>query len=168
MKTEPRQTGKAAKRGFRSFRVVLILGVTLCIVLSLMEALNLYPMGTGSKRYARKWITRLQSPHSIEEAEKEIPNLFVRRFDDGSWVMGVCKDSHTSPWGGTVVVRDSNGSVGAFFGHVCGSRFLVVPMNPERRNLEEFYKFFGEGSGYLKFEEYTDSATDSSPGLKTL
>jgi hypothetical protein len=83
-----------------------------------------FGLGKGSPAYAAKWRARLHPLSDPDAARATHPEIEVLRFGNGEWVIGVSDDSHASHWGGTVVVKDSTGQVRAFFGHVCGSRFL--------------------------------------------
>jgi hypothetical protein len=83
-----------------------------------------FGMGEGNPAYAQKWHDRLQPLADPDAAAALYPEVEVLWFANGEWVIGVSDDSHASHWGGTVVVRDSAGQVHAYFGHVCGPRFL--------------------------------------------
>lgn len=131
---------------FRIFLLLLVLGVVWMLF---------KPMGEGSPRYARKWMARLASIESVAQAARELPEAVTHRFEDGEWVVGVCKDSHGSPWGGTIVVKDSRGEVRAFFGHVCGPGFIKMILSrmraDQRDDLDGFYETIGRS-----FEEYEE------------
>jgi hypothetical protein len=83
------------------------------------------PMGVGSVRHATEWRERFRTLSKPEAAKRAYPEIVEKRFDNGEWIFGICEDSHTSPEGGTIVVKDSNGRIRAFFGHVCGSTWLA-------------------------------------------
>jgi hypothetical protein len=108
-------------------------------------------MGQGSPRYAQKWRQAFLSLPDPETAENRYPEIAVKRYRNEEWVFGVCEDSHSSHWGGTVIVKDSTGRVRAFFGHVCGQRFLAHALE-QSESLQDFY-----GSGPMTsfgFREY--------------
>jgi hypothetical protein len=72
-----------------------------------------------------------------EEARRRYSGVAAKRFDNGEWVFGVCRDSHAYRDGGTVVIKDSTGAVRAFFGHVCGGHFLEGGLR-DAKSLAEF------------------------------
>jgi hypothetical protein len=95
----------------------------------------------GSVKLARKWKAELSQYRTPDEAVARNQDVFVRRFDNGEWLIGRCRNSH-GLWaigGGTVVVKDSTGQVRAFFGHVCGDK---IPSNEdwECSDLASFYR----------------------------
>lgn len=45
---------------------------------------------------------------------------------------------YLSSGGGTLVVKDSRGAIRAFFGHVCGPRFLEGQLE-RAKSLDDFY-----------------------------
>lgn len=95
-------------------------------------------MGTGSPSYAQKWSKQLKQCRSLEDAQTRYPNIFVYSFSQTEWFIGVCDDSHSSAWGGTIVLRDYTGKVHCFFGHVCSSGFLrALFCRKDIRNIEE-------------------------------
>ena len=65
--------------------------------------------------------------------------IYQRRFPDGKWIIGVCKDSHAFEDGGTIVVKDSQGKIYCFLGHVCGFNFLRSIFKSST-DLESVYK----------------------------
>src|SRR5262249_30232056 len=83
-----------------------------------------FGLGEGSPAFRETWRARLRPLADPDAAAALYPDVEVVRFAGGEWVIGVSDDSHASAWGGTVVVKDSTGRVRAFFGHVCGPRFL--------------------------------------------
>lgn len=103
-----------------------LLTITLLLAFALAFALFMLnkPMGTGSTSYADDWMERLSDISSPDEAQRKYDDVAVKRFEHGEWIVGVCRDSHASMFGGTIVTRDSRGNTRAFFGHVCGSSFL--------------------------------------------
>lgn len=116
---------------------IITLGIITLIVLSSL------PMGKGSESFARKWTSKLKNIESVNEFKKEYPEESYIELPSGDWAVGVSSDSHASPWGGTVVIKDSSGNTRSFFGHVCGSRYLTMFFNDklEHKNLEDLYKF---------------------------
>src|SRR5262245_43434026 len=65
----------------------------------------------GSPQYAAKWRTAFEGVGDPEEAQRRYPEAAAKRFENGEWVFGVCRDSHTYQDGGTIVVKDSTGAV---------------------------------------------------------
>lgn len=97
-------------------------------------------MGEGSPRYARKWMARLSEVSSFKEAKERWPGLFERTLPSGESVFGIADNSHGNPFGGTVVMRDSNGKVSAYFGHVCGVNGIGAYVHPKRSpDLKSLY-----------------------------
>jgi hypothetical protein len=96
---------------------VLLLVVVVALVLA-------GSMGTGSNWRASVWRERLASIKSVEEARQRFPELEVLQFGDGTWMVLASENSHANPLGGTIVARDSRGSMHAFFGHVCGESLV--------------------------------------------
>jgi hypothetical protein len=119
---------------------------------------SMFHMGTGSRRYARKWRKQLLACHSLDEVKQHFncfviegrtggggtrvdvtktvagrPQALIKSFPDGRWIACVHADSHGAWGGGTIVTRDSSGEIHIFFGHVCGWLYA----NGE--TLEEFY-----------------------------
>lgn len=80
----------------------------------------------GSPELALEWKTALMPLADPEEAEQKNSRVQAKHFRTGEWVFGLCQNSHGLQrlGGGTVVVKDSRGSVRAFFGHVCGPDWL--------------------------------------------
>jgi hypothetical protein len=105
----------------------------------------------GSPEYAAQWRDALTQFSDPDHAAAKHPEVSVQRFHNGEWVFGVCRDSHSHADGGTIVVKDSNGKVRAFFGHVCGGGFLDGRM-ALTHSLSEFYQFFE--TGQFEFREY--------------
>ncbi len=113
-------------------------------------------MGKGSSLYAKKWTKKLRAIDSITMAKSKYPNIFSFLFEDGQWLVGVCSDSHASPWGGTIVIHDSKRNTHSFFGHVCGSEFLKMVVKSqafEYKGPEEVYKYLLKND----FTEYTQN-----------
>jgi hypothetical protein len=108
------------------------------------------PSGVGSPEDARLWRARFESVPDPETAQSKYPGVDVKNYDNGEWVFGVCTDSHTSMWGGTVVVKDSRGQTRAFFGHVCGNKYLEWRLR-DTKSLDDFY-----GSETWKMHGFTE------------
>jgi hypothetical protein len=126
------------------------------VILFVLVVIALFPNmhnGDGSPSYALECIAEFAGIDSVDQAEKTISQFrsrststgewaSSRKFDNGQWVFGVCRDSHSSRHGGTVVVKDSRGDVRVFFGHVCGALQLSMPINEEEvEDLDGFYEF---------------------------
>jgi hypothetical protein len=97
--------------------------------------------GTGSPEEAAKMRMKLESITSPEAGIGCDREYIWKRFDSGEWVLGICRDSHAF-WGkytgGTVVLKDSRGKTGTYFGHVCGHAPMEMPMH-RAYSLDEFY-----------------------------
>ena len=106
----------------------------------------------GSPEYAARWRAAFEPLDDPEEARRRYPEVVAKRFEDGRWVFGVCRDSHAYRDGGTVVVKDSTGAVRAFFGHVCGGSYLASSLR-DAKSLEEFYR--SDWWTTFAFSEYT-------------
>jgi len=104
--------------------VVKALLALLLISVLLIFLISFLPMGTGSESYANKWSEKFVSIKNVNQAIEMYPEINYKTFENGDWIIGICSDSHYNPWGGTIVTKDSNGTIKSFFGHVCGSRAL--------------------------------------------
>jgi hypothetical protein len=104
--------------------LILIAGLVAYVITCTPISTWVFGLGAGSPAFAEKWRARLQPIGDPDSATALYSDIEVVRFKDGDWVIGVSDDSHASPWGGTVVVKDSTGATRAFFGHVCGPGFL--------------------------------------------
>ncbi len=106
----------------------------------------------GSASLAEEWKLVLEPLGNVEDATQKEPLVQGKRFADGDWVFGLCRDSHGrfKQGGGTLVVKDSRGKVRAFFGHVCGWLALETMLR-EQKSLDEFYKYLLE---QWQFQEY--------------
>jgi len=111
-------------------------------------------MGVGSVRDANEWRRRFLDLSDPEAASQAFPEVVSKRFPDGTWAFGVCTDSHASPEGGTIVLKDSTGAIRAFFGHVRGPQYLRSLLVAVK-SLDELYQEprTGRISG-LRFGEY--------------
>ena len=95
-------------------------------------------LGRGNEGDAQKWLDRFKGLPDPESAKAAYPDVDTKRFPNGEWVFGVSTDSHHSHWGGTLVIKDSDGRVSAWFGHVCGQSKLLW-MSQSKNSLREFY-----------------------------
>jgi hypothetical protein len=95
---------------------------------------------TRSPLLAEEWKGVLEPLENVEDAMQKEPGVQGKRFVDGDWVFGLCRDSHGrfKQGGGTLVVKDSRGKVRAFFGHVCGWLNLETILR-DQKSLDEFY-----------------------------
>ncbi len=91
------------------------------------------------EEYAARWREALAPLSDPDAARSQYQEVAGKRFANGEWVFGVCRDSHGFSGGGALVVKDSTGRVRTFFGHVCGSGRLEYMLR-EVNSLEEFYK----------------------------
>jgi hypothetical protein len=117
-----------------------------------MRALNSGPeLGRGSPKNAAKWKATFENLSEPELVKTRYPFAATKRFADGTWIFGVSEDSHASRDGGTIVVKDSNGKVRAFFGHVCGPDMLQEVVS-RSNSLAEFY--YTVSTSTFKFAEF--------------
>ena len=81
----------------------------------------------GSPELAKEWRDQLNQYKSPNSARAADPTLEVFTLANGEWLFGHAQDSH-GIWhrgGGTIVVKDSNGTIHAFLGgHVCGPNYI--------------------------------------------
>ncbi len=117
-------------------KIILFISV---ISIILLFALFFIPTSVGSEYYAQKWSARFENISSIEQLKKEYPNIEYVICENGEWLFGISSDSHFNPWGGTIVLKDSNGKISAYFGHVCGPNFLKMHLGISIKSLNEFY-----------------------------
>lgn len=141
------------KNKFKKILKILVLCIIIFIIF--ICVVSILPMGNGSESYALKWSAKLEDINSVEEAYSKHSNIYVKNFDNGEWVFGVSSDSHSNPWGGTIVLKDSNGKIRSYFGHVCGSGFLKRLFKMPAKNLNTFYT-----TRFFEFKEY-DSTKNS-------
>ena len=119
------------------------IAATLLLVPVLYVATS-FPMGKGSRIFARLWRTQLLACQSLDQVKRHFscvtlegstirdvtkpkfwrPWAFVKSFPDGRWIACAYGGSHGGWGGGTVVSRDSSGETHVFFGHVCGGVYL--------------------------------------------
>lgn len=123
-------------------RIAVSLVLLGLIILFLLLGTDLHVMvglGQGCSRHAEEWRIAFQHIPDPEAGQQAHADVTSKRFADGSWVFGICEDSHKSIWGGTIVVKDSRGALRAFFGHVCGPRFLQELLE-EAGSVEQVYE----------------------------
>ena len=105
---------------------------------------------SGSYEYAHRWAEQLATCDSLEDVKKrfnciridwftdghgeqvQVSNLgkgkasaLLHTCPDGNWVACAYANSHGDPAGGTLVARDSEGTIRVFFGHICGKPSFV-------------------------------------------
>ena len=105
---------------------------------------------SGSYQYARQWKEQLAQCNSLEDVKRRFncirldwvtenryeqvqisnvgrqkPSALLYTWPDGTWIACAYADSHGGPAGGTLVARDSKGTIRAFFGHICGKPVLT-------------------------------------------
>jgi hypothetical protein len=76
-----------------------------------MVVLPVLPMGTGSPRYARKWSKRLSRIKRPGDLWASLANVSELALTNREWIVWVAANSHSNPWGGTVVTKDTLGWV---------------------------------------------------------
>jgi len=97
---------------------------------------------SGSPKLAEEWRADLSRFADPEDANVRDWRTFVIRFKSGEWVIARMQPSH-GIWytgGGTVVVKDSNGQMRAFFGHVCVASPNAIG-HYEGKDLAQFYEY---------------------------
>src|SRR5262245_21034291 len=95
----------------------------------------------GSPELAAEWRAALLAAPGPDEAAAADPDVVVLRFPNGEWAFGKSQSSH-GMWrrgGGTLVIRDSRGRVRAFFGHICGQRYVEWAFGTANETLDAFY-----------------------------
>jgi hypothetical protein len=122
------------------FWSVAMVAVLCCLPCGVLR--HLLPVHTdrGSPVVAAAWSDELNlyvTPDAARDTDSEI---IVLRCKNGEWAFGKSADSHgfMVSGGGTIVVRDSTGQTRVFFGHVCGSNYLLD--FERRKSLAEIYK----------------------------
>lgn len=117
--------------------VVVLITVTAFLITCTFVSAWVFGLGKGSTTYSERWRSRLAPLPDPTAARSAYPEIEVMEFANGEWVFGVSSDSHGSHWGGTVVVKDSEGRIRTFFGHVCGPGFFDRMKGS--KNLADFY-----------------------------
>jgi hypothetical protein len=126
-------------RTSRAAKVVLLVVCTVVGVFLLLPAPGID--NSGSPELALQWkavLEPLPDPERAKQAERAVQG---RRFENGEWAFGLCRNSHHAykgKGGGTLVVKDSRGDVRVFFGHVCGPRFLEAQLE-QAASLDDLY-----------------------------
>ena len=90
-----------------------------------------------SERYAIEWRDRLKQIPDPESAAA-FKEISVRRFPNGEWVFGVCRDGRGFQDGGAIVVKDSTGEVRIFLGPL-GVPTTLADTLRATNSLSEFY-----------------------------
>ena len=127
------------KRRRRIWLLASVLGVLCAVILGFWAAAS-GGSEKGSPVLAAKWKDELNQYSTPDEAKAKNRDVIVLEFQSGEWVFGLARSSH-GMWkrgGGTVVLKDSNGQIRAFFGHVCGEGMLGATW--EKTNLARFYQ----------------------------
>lgn len=119
---------------------VLLAGALAYVFTRTPFSVYVYGYGEGCPEYAHRWSEAFTDIPDPEMAQRMYPEVFLKRFNNGEWVFGVCSDSHSSHRGGTIVLKESTGQVRAFFGHVCGSLFPEYNLLAKSESLEELYR----------------------------
>lgn len=75
--------------------------------------------------FVEYWHKRWSESKTLDEIKCR-SNVEVYQFSDGSWIVGVCYDSHNPFWrcfmkAGLFILHDSQGRTRGFSRHVCGS-----------------------------------------------
>src|SRR5262249_23207628 len=127
-------------------RRIVVLAVAWFVLLALCAGLfqwMIWPApfkrGEGSTIYARKWRERFEGIEDPETAQARFDAVTGKRFQNGEGNFGLWPDSHSSIYGGTVVVKDSRENTHVYFGHVCGPKALEIALGPQR-SLDGFYE----------------------------
>lgn len=96
----------------------------------------------GSPELAREWAEEI-SQYNADSNRDPHDCAFVVACEDGDWAIGRAQGSH-GMWkegGGTVVVRDANGSMRYFSGHVCSEALGdVLPRDRKYHSLQSFFE----------------------------
>jgi hypothetical protein len=145
-----------------AFLTVFIALIAVALVLFLMVAAV---HDEGSEDLAREWRTAfLQYPDPAAAVAADAM-IVVLKFENGEWAIGKSQDSHGG-WrygGGTLVIRDSHGRTRAFFGHVCGPRFLY--MHRDNPSLDRLYEELAE-EGFVRFQFDSDAGSSTGPAIR--
>lgn len=91
-----------------------------------------------SQQYAIEWRGRLEAIPDPELAAAH-REATVRRFPNGEWAFGVCRDGRGFQDGGAIVVKDSTGAVRVFLGPV-GVPTTLADTLRATNSLDEFYR----------------------------
>lgn len=102
-----------------------------------------------SQHFAIEWRERLQQLPDPEAAAAH-REVAVRRYANGEWVFGVCRDGRGFQDGGAIVVKDSTGRVRVFLGPL-GVPTTLADTLRATNSLDEFYHH--ETWNIFQFEE---------------
>jgi hypothetical protein len=91
-----------------------------------------------SETYAIEWRDRLQQIPNPESAAG-LREITIRRFPNGEWAFGVCRDGRGFQDGGAIVVKDSTGRVRTFLGPL-GVPTTLADTFRATSSLDEFYR----------------------------
>ena len=69
-----------------------------------------------SEQFAIHWRDTLSQFSDPDAAAEAYPEVIVRKFPNGEWAFGVCRDGRGFQDGGAIVVKDSTGHVHVFLG----------------------------------------------------
>ncbi len=94
----------------------------------------------GLPSVARRLKAEMEPIVDPDTAVQVHPNWVAIRFPNREWVFGHGVDSHGFTTGhGTLVIKDNQGRVRIFFGHVCGNN-AQFDLGRTAKSLDEFYK----------------------------
>lgn len=114
--------------------------------------------------FVKSWRQHWNAKTDLEKLISE-DDVDVCQFENGSWVVGVCYDSHNPYWRcvmkeGLIVLHDHTGKTRGFSGHVCGRsglkrkfHIMLQGFPKEQRSVENVYKIFLDGA-YREIEPY--------------
>jgi hypothetical protein len=112
----------------------------------------LFSGGTGSPEEAIRLKPVVESIADPESGDGCDPEYYAQRFPDGSWVLGIGRDSHAFfHGGGTMVLKDSRGHIRCFFGHVCGPRGVRLVID-DARSVDDMYDQLIEKFRFTEYE----------------
>ena len=119
--------------------------ITLFVILGTPVALVLIsPMGSGNKSNCKALKYDLLTLSESELKDKYNNSLNVIIFNDGN-VLGLCEDSHSSYFGGNMVVKINDSKFLTYMGHVCGPQYLRMYRDEyeslSKRNKVDVNKF---------------------------
>lgn len=106
-------------------RIKLLLLVAFAILLA-CAYVTFSVNDSGSVELAAEWTNALGTFQDKATFLSTHPEAQYVELPNGEWIVGFTRDSH-GRWrggGGTFCVRDSNGVISSYRGHVCGERIL--------------------------------------------
>ncbi len=118
-------------RNFMKYALIVIIGTVLAVIAYLLFA----SMGTGSSSRMSKYESLLRDKSNSELLEMN-SGFSILVFDDGE-LRSISDDSHSSPWGGNMIIADGTTVIWSKMGHSCGWGYLN---GMHRRYLEEMKK----------------------------